>query len=93
VGIGTAPPGRFSAEMGLFWAVAPAQQGKGYATEAGRALIEHAFDAMALHRIVATTEHDNLASQRVMLKLGMELRRNPLSTPHWLQVVGVLEQA
>jgi hypothetical protein len=23
----------------------------------------------------------------------VELRRNPLPTPHWLQVVGVLEQA
>ena len=52
-----------------------------------------AFTELSAARIVATTEHANLASQRVMQKLGMELRRNPLPEPPWLQVVGVLARA
>jgi [ribosomal protein S5]-alanine N-acetyltransferase len=78
-------------EMGLFWSIDPAQQGQGYATEAGRALIDHAFDQMHLKRIIATTEYDNHASQAVMRKLGMRLERNPQPTPPWLQIVGVLD--
>lgn len=85
------PPGANSPEVGLFWAIAPPHRGQGYAAEAARALIDHAFSALALGRIVATTEHENLASQAVMRKLGMTILRNPLPTPPWLQVVGVLE--
>jgi [ribosomal protein S5]-alanine N-acetyltransferase len=76
-------------EVGLFWAIDPAQQGHGYATEAGAALVEYAFEALRLWRILAMTEYDNHASQAVMRKLGMALIRNPLPHPEWLQVVGV----
>ncbi len=88
-----APPMAHTAEVGLYWAMAPQHRGRGYAAEAGRALVDFAFGEMNLHRIVATTAYDNLASQRVMLKIGMALERNPLPGPPWLQVVGVLERA
>lgn len=86
-----APPMRHTAEVGLYWAIAPRHRGRGYAGEAGRALVAFAFEEMDMHRIVATTEYDNHASQRVMAKIGMRLERNPLPGPPWLQVVGVLE--
>ena len=76
-------------EVGLFWAIDPAQQRQGYATEAARALIDYAFDRLRLWRILATTEYDNHASQAVMLKAGMTLTRNPRPDPPWMQVVGV----
>jgi RimJ/RimL family protein N-acetyltransferase len=79
-----------SAAFGLYWAVAPSQQRRGYATEAGRALIDHAFGRLKLDRIVATTTYDNVASIGVMQKLGMQIDRNPYPDPPWLQVVGVL---
>ena len=82
---------RATPEVGLFWAIDPEQQRRGYASEAAQALIEHAFTDLKLKRIIATTEYDNLASQAVMRKLGMRLELNPHSVPHWLQVVGVLE--
>ncbi len=78
-------------EIGLVWAIDPRDQRQGYATEAARAMIEHAFRELRLKRILATTEHSNLASQAVMRKLGMNLVHNPLPDPQWLQVVGVLE--
>lgn len=79
-----------SAEFGLYWAVSPAHQRQGYATEAGGALIHFAFGRLRLHRVVATTSYQNAASIGVMKKLGMRIDRNPYSDPPWLQVVGVL---
>jgi RimJ/RimL family protein N-acetyltransferase len=87
---GIAPEGLNSTEFGLYWAVAPAHQRRGYATEAGRALIDYALGQLRLDRIVATTEEQNVASIGVMKKLGMRIERNPYPDPPWLQVVGVL---
>jgi RimJ/RimL family protein N-acetyltransferase len=79
-----------STAFGLYWAVAPSHQRRGYATEAGQALIDHAFGRLQLDRLVATTTHTNVASISVMQKLGMQIDRNPYPEPPWLQVVGVL---
>jgi RimJ/RimL family protein N-acetyltransferase len=84
-------PSRSTPEFGLFWAIAPAHQREGYATEAARAMVDYAFQELGLKRVVATTEYGNLASIGVMRKLGMWIERNPLPEPPWLQVVGVLE--
>jgi [ribosomal protein S5]-alanine N-acetyltransferase len=78
-------------EVGLFWVIDPQHQRHGYATEAAQAMIDFAFTQLRLKRIIATTEYDNEASQAVMRKLGMQLERNPLPDPDWLQVVGILE--
>ncbi len=83
--------GLSTTEIGLFWAIDPAHQRQGYAAEAARALIDFAFDTLNVARIIATTEYDNAASQGVMRRLGMRIERNPLPSPPWLQVVGVLE--
>lgn len=84
---------RFTAEVGLFWAMSPAEQRKGYAGEAAKALIEYAFDTLHVARIMAGTEHTNTASIGVMRKLGMRVESNPFPEPEWFQVVGTLERA
>ena len=84
-------PGLASTEFGLYWAIAPAHQRQGYATEAARAMLDYAFAELRLARVVATTSHDNAASIGVMRKLGMRIETNPYPDPPWLQVVGVLE--
>ena len=84
-------PGLSSPEFGLYWAIAPAHQRRGYATEAARALLDHAFTELRLARVVATTSYDNAASVGVMRKLGMRIETNPYPDPPWLQVAGVLE--
>lgn len=78
-------------EMGLMWAVHPAYQQQGIATEAAHALIQFLFRELRLKRVVALTGYDNLPSQRVMQKLGMTLERNPQKEPPWFQVIGILE--
>lgn len=49
--------------------------GKGYATESARALIGLVFAAPGIERVFATAFEENLASRRVMEKLGMRLAR------------------
>lgn len=61
------------AEMG-YW-VAYEHWGKGYASEAAGALLEFAFDTLALDRVTARHIVRNTASGRVMEKLGMTLLR------------------
>jgi RimJ/RimL family protein N-acetyltransferase len=85
------PTGRATAEIGLFYAVSPAHQGRGYATEAARALADYAFRALRLARLIATTSRDNTASISVMKRLGMRIEENPFPEPPWLQVVGWLQ--
>lgn len=45
--------------------------GRGYASEMAAAVLRHGFTTLALPRIVAITDRENLASQRVLLKAGL----------------------
>ena len=80
-----------SPEIGLFWGILPAHRQRGFATEAGGALLEYLFHQLRARQVVATSERENIASQRAMEKLGMRLWRNPIDQPRWRQVVGHLE--
>jgi RimJ/RimL family protein N-acetyltransferase len=53
------------------FAVVPGHQGNGYATEGAAALLDFAFGPMGLHRVFGRIEPRNLASARVLEKLGM----------------------
>jgi RimJ/RimL family protein N-acetyltransferase len=44
---------------------------KGYATEAARASLQYGFDTLHLPYIVATAQKENIASIKIMEKLGM----------------------
>lgn len=83
----------YTTEMGLFWAISPAHQRQGYATEVARALIDFAFTELRLKRIVANTDYDNAASLAVMGKVGMHIEKNPFPEPPWLQAIGILENS
>ena len=83
--------GLLNPEVGLFWGIMPAYRRRGFASEAGAALLDFLFDELRLGQIVATTESDNVPSQKTMENLGMRLYHNPLPEPAWRQVVGVVE--
>lgn len=44
----------------------------GYATEMAREILRYGFQALRLPQIAAIVDLDNLASQRVLLKIGMQ---------------------
>lgn len=52
-----------------YW-IHPDYQNQGYATAAVRLVVTHGFAELRLHRISATIRADNVASQRVVEKLG-----------------------
>jgi RimJ/RimL family protein N-acetyltransferase len=53
------------------WVFHPEHHAQGYATEAALALFQYGFETLGLHRIIATCQPENVASWRVMEKLGM----------------------
>ncbi len=57
-------------EVDLGFGFLPAYRGKGYAEEAARVCIEHAQDKLNFQRLLAITAHDNVASARLLEKLG-----------------------
>ncbi|WP_407553031.1 GNAT family N-acetyltransferase [Streptomyces sp. Pv4-95] len=69
--------------IGLFWppvdgclefgyGIVPSRQGRGYATEAARAVVEFALTAPGVHTVGAGVELPNPASARVLEKVGLE---------------------
>ncbi len=58
-----------NAELG-YWVGKP-YWGRGYASEAGRAVLRYAFAGLGLHRVCAGCFPDNPASVKVLEKLGM----------------------
>jgi len=57
-------------ELG-YW-IDEAASGKGYVTEAGRAVLHYGFNVAGLHRITACHMTRNPASGRVLARLGMQ---------------------
>ncbi|HSL43835.1 MAG TPA: GNAT family protein [Anaerolineales bacterium] len=57
--------------VGLGYVIARSHQGHGYATEATRAIITWALQQPTIYRVNASTDIENMASQKVLEKVGM----------------------
>jgi RimJ/RimL family protein N-acetyltransferase len=64
---------RGTAEIG--YSVLAGYRGEGYATEAARALVDHAFEDSDLRQIEACCLPANVASRRLLASVGFEERR------------------
>jgi RimJ/RimL family protein N-acetyltransferase len=60
-------------EADIGYELAPEHWGRGYATEAARAILAFGFDDLKLHRVWAWCIAENTASVRVLEKIGMRL--------------------
>jgi ribosomal-protein-alanine N-acetyltransferase len=69
-------PQDLSGDFEFAWSIWKEHWGMGLATEVALALKDHAFRAMRLARIVAIADVPNLASIRIMQKIGMRYDRN-----------------
>ncbi len=63
--------GRPAPRVEIGWRLARAHWGQGYATEAGRAWLDHGFTVLGLEEIVAFTDTGHHRSRAVMDRLGM----------------------
>jgi RimJ/RimL family protein N-acetyltransferase len=83
LGIDVVETGNLVGEVMLFWrsrdhrggelgyAVNPDFGGRGYATEAARAVLGLGFDVLGLHRITASIDERNAASAKLARRIGM----------------------
>ena len=58
-------------EAALGYVLHPAHWGKGIVTEAARRMLEFGLDELGMHRIYATAAPENVASLKVLARLGM----------------------
>lgn len=68
---GPTPPGGSPSIGELGWVFTPEVAGRGFATEAARALVDLAFGHYPLHRLMAQLDPRNVASARICERLGM----------------------
>lgn len=62
----------FTPAVEIGWRLARAAWGHGYATEAARAVLDHAFGVLDLPAVVSVTVPANVRSIAVMERIGME---------------------
>jgi ribosomal-protein-alanine N-acetyltransferase len=70
-------------EVEIGWMIEPSVWGQGYATEAGAAIRDEAFERLELESIVAVHHPENAASRRVVEKLGMRFERDVVAKDGW----------
>jgi ribosomal-protein-alanine N-acetyltransferase len=61
-----------STDIEVGYRLLPEAWGQGFATEGARALVDYGFDDLDLDRIIGVTHRGNKASQRVLMKAGLE---------------------
>ncbi|MGV3696795.1 GNAT family N-acetyltransferase [Flavobacterium sp.] len=81
IGIFQIYPENHRAEIGYM--IFPDQFGKGYTTEAIKAVLEYGFDQMNLHSIEAIIDPGNIASERVLQKNGFVKEAHILENGLW----------
>lgn len=74
------PEDATGAEVEIGWRLTRAARGRGFATEAARAVLDHGFATLGLPLIICDMQRANSASMNVARKLGMTEREDPIRT-------------
>lgn len=59
-------------DVEIGYELTPSAWGKGYATEACKRLLQHAFEDLDLEEVCAVTDPEHKASQHVLIKAGLK---------------------
>ncbi len=63
-------------EIEIGYRYLPKYWGRGYATEASKAVVDYGFYTLGLKKIVAVAQPENIASRRVLEKVGLKFIKN-----------------
>ena len=69
-------------EIEVGYAFAQAYWGQGFATELASACVQFGFNQLGLNRIIAVADEANMASRRVMEKIGMRHEKDIVHYGH-----------
>ena len=81
-----------NSEIEIGYRLHPDFWGRGFATEAARAVRDHAFADLELERVVSLIHRHNHASRRVAEKNGMQLERETIFKGFATFVFGITQQ-
>jgi aminoglycoside 6'-N-acetyltransferase len=81
--IGVGPDGDDPRLARIGFTVAPAHQGRGFATEAVTAVLDHLFRARGKHRVAADCDVRNTASVALLERVGMRREAHHLASAWW----------
>ena len=90
VGLSGVQPLGTTADLEIGWIFARDTWGNGYATEAGRAAMNHVLETLGRSRVVAIIDPDNEPSKRVAARLGMQYEARYTGTQlghRWPEIV------
>ena len=77
----------------LGWTMGRASWGKGYAPEAARACLDHAFDVMQRDHVISLIDPNNVSSIRVAEKIGETLEGETEIGGHPVLIYGITRSA
>lgn len=80
-------------QLQLLYGIAPNYWGKGLATEIARAMIRYGFGEHGFDRIVASADAPNIASLRVMEKVGMTFAKRVCSDSQDVIYYNIIREA
>ena len=66
-------------QLEILYGIAPSHWGQGIATEAAKAMMSYGFEELRFDCIIASTDAPNLASVRVMQRIGMTFQKRELT--------------
>ncbi len=73
-------------EMGIInigYSIVPSYQGKGFATEMGKAMVNWGLSHSNVKSVEATCDPDNIASKRVLEKIGFRITKETKDSIYW----------
>lgn len=70
-------------EIDLGYSIVPSYQGKGFATEMGKAMVKWGLSQRNVKCVKATCDTDNIASKRVLEKIGFQATKKDEKKIYW----------
>jgi [ribosomal protein S5]-alanine N-acetyltransferase len=68
----------------LGYSIVPSYQGKGYATEMGKAMVDWGLSQLNVKQVIATCNPDNFASIRVLEKIRFHVTKKTKDKLYWV---------
>jgi ribosomal-protein-alanine N-acetyltransferase len=69
-------------EVEILYGISPPEWGRGFATEVALAVLRYGFERAGLTRVLGVADAGNLASRRVLEKIGMTFQGSFLNAGH-----------